>query len=102
MHTKYGSRYIVHKALILLVLHYALFSFRINTRCRHTYSTPRAVVTPVRRSTRRSVVNLPSMLKDHDRIVESLSHLSIDEKKRTLFMPNIALEDTLNTTGTAL
>ena len=78
--------------LLLLYLVFSLhFFYRFRVDCRRSYSTPRAVITPVRRSTRRTICNLPSMLQDHDRIVESLNQLSVDDKKQALFMPNSAI-----------
>ena len=51
-----------------------------------------AVVTPVRRSTRRSTANLPNMLQDHDVIIEDLEDIPASNRASTLFRPNEALE----------
>ncbi|XP_013417327.1 cytoskeleton-associated protein 2-like [Lingula anatina] len=50
-----------------------------------------AIVTPVRRSTRKSCANLPRMLLDHDTVVSSVSDIPEDMKETVLFKPNKAL-----------
>ncbi|XP_071087711.1 cytoskeleton-associated protein 2-like [Haliotis cracherodii] len=58
-------------------------------------STPQptqSVVTPVRRSTRRSVQN---NVTDSEKIIRSISDLSEQEKTTALFRPNHALDDVL-------
>ncbi|KAL3880039.1 hypothetical protein ACJMK2_032311 [Sinanodonta woodiana] len=53
------------------------------------------VVTPVRRSTRRSLANLPDALKDKD-TYDKLEDLSEADKENALFQPNKALEEEFN------
>ncbi|ELU00172.1 hypothetical protein CAPTEDRAFT_220803 [Capitella teleta] len=53
--------------------------------------TPSALITPVRRSTRKSHLGLPTMLQDHDVVVESLAELHQDSLRTALFVPNRAL-----------
>ncbi|XP_071127748.1 cytoskeleton-associated protein 2-like [Mytilus edulis] len=52
-------------------------------------NSPCVVITPVRRSTRRSISCLPSNLQDKNQTYKSLEDVS--DKKKTLFFPNEAL-----------
>lgn len=54
--------------------------------------TTQAVITPVRRSTRLSHSNLPSMLQDHDEIIDNMEQLPPDMHAAALFQPNRALQ----------
>ncbi|XP_060065895.1 cytoskeleton-associated protein 2-like [Ylistrum balloti] len=51
-----------------------------------------AVLTPVRRSTRRSLVNLPEGLQEKTPLFNSLEELSDSDKKKTLYKENEALK----------
>ena len=53
------------------------------------------VITPVRRSTRRSLQNLPSSLKDKKDMYKSLSDVDTKQRDNMLFQPNIALDNLL-------
>ena len=53
--------------------------------------TSGAVITPVRRSTRRSHAHLPSMLQDHDVVVDTLGDLEEASRAAAIFVPNHAL-----------
>jgi len=55
-------------------------------------SPHKLVVTPVRRSTRRSCAALPVGLRDHDTIVESVDEVTTDVCGRLLFRDNCALQ----------
>ncbi|OWF47424.1 serine/arginine repetitive matrix protein 5-like [Mizuhopecten yessoensis] len=50
------------------------------------------VLTPVRRSTRRSLVNLPDTLQEKTPVFNTLEELSDSDKKKTLYKENEALE----------
>ena len=52
---------------------------------------PTAVITPVRRSTRKSVASLPVWLRDHDTVLTSLDDLSPSVQRNVLFQDNRAL-----------
>lgn len=92
--------YSAMKIVLLLVLHeyrtwpvHLWFSniARI-ANLQSSFSTPqKVVVTPVRRSTRRSCVRLPAGLRDHDVIVESVDEIPAETRPSTLFQSNIAL-----------
>ena len=63
-------------------------------------SPQKLLVTPVRRSTRRSCAALPAGLRDHDVIVESVDEVTADVCDRLLFRDNGALQlawKTINT-----
>ena len=45
----------------------------------------------MRRSTRRSHSHLPSMLQDHDVVVQNLGELSEASRAEAIFFPNLAL-----------
>ncbi|KAK3610146.1 hypothetical protein CHS0354_039927 [Potamilus streckersoni] len=62
-------------------------------------STASLVVTPVRRSTRRSLASLPEAFRDKD-IYDKLEDLSEADKENALFQPNKALEEEFNKTAT--
>ena len=53
------------------------------------------VITPVRRSTRRSLQNLPSSLRDKKDMYTSLTEVDEKQKDNMLFQPNIALDSLL-------
>ena len=52
---------------------------------------PTAIITPVRRSTRRSVTSLPAWLRDHDTVLETLDDLSPSARDGALYQANKAL-----------
>lgn len=51
-----------------------------------------AIVTPVRRSTRRSGANLPVMLHDHDVIIDHLEEVPLEAREHILYVANDAIE----------
>ncbi|KAK3100355.1 hypothetical protein FSP39_018627, partial [Pinctada imbricata] len=55
-------------------------------------TTSCAVVTPVRRSTRRSLADLPEVFHDKTPVYNKLEEISSEERKRTLYLPNTALD----------
>lgn len=71
---------------------YIWFSIDRVPNLQPTFVTPqKVVVTPVRRSTRRSVAGLPAGLRDHDVIMESVDEIPLETRPCTLFQSNIAL-----------
>lgn len=50
------------------------------------------IITPVRRSTRKSCVYLPVGLRDHDVIVESIDEIPAEDRLVSLFQSNVALD----------
>ena len=62
-------------------------------------STPGSKVTPVRRSTRRSMASLPQSLQDHDTVVSRLVDIPAEQKQDMLYTPNSALVQKVGTAG---
>lgn len=69
------------------------FFTRLRSSANDSRPVARAVITPVRRSTRRSLATLPSMLRDHDVIVECLEDISPESRQQTLYFPNRMLAE---------
>lgn len=50
------------------------------------------IITPVRRSTRKSCGHLPIGLRDHDVIIESIDEIPAEDRPMSLFRSNVALD----------
>ena len=73
-----------------------VFFFRLNQQIHDDGDVAHSVVTPVRRSTRLSKRSLPSILQEHDTLVESLTELPSSTQKNLLFTPNSHLRHNVN------
>ncbi|XP_064631752.1 cytoskeleton-associated protein 2-like isoform X2 [Lineus longissimus] len=68
-----------------------------NLRLNDDDNSPKCyVVTPVRRSTRKSFTDLPRMLQDHDEVIDNLDDLSDHKKNKMLYNDNRNLSEKLD------